>query len=545
MLTELGFCQEFPMPPSSALEALVVGAGPTGMIAAIELQRRGINCRIVERRAGPADTSRAITVHARTLEILDDIGIVERWLHGGVRNDGYVFNFRGSDVKPRLDYTRLPTRYPYVLMFNQNESEKFLRDHLEHNLHLPIEWSTELTDIREDDAGTVSVTLTHKTDGDREETIHPQWVVACDGLHSPTREALGIKYDGSEYEGMVMQMVDARLEHFEGSDHLLHYYISENTFLMIGRLEGANHRVLVSAQGDIAEVAKSDLITPIVAADLPGVVIGEPEWKTSWEIWIRKAEQYRKGHVFLCGESGHIHSVAGGQGWNVSMQDAYNLCWKLALVIQGKAGDALLDSYEREREPVSEQVIEGSSLIHEIIMAHGAGLDERMALTQTDGWNDNAVARVSGLSYNYRNVQPSPDGCITDALPAAGDRIADVQLSEHLRFHQLLAHTRFTLLILVNSLDESAINAARAIAGNVRTMYADLIRPELISPSTPHPWPGVLPIEDVEGRTARAFGAAPGGEMLLIRPDGYLACRMPLSRSDALHAFLTDFLDLH
>ena len=104
-------------------QVLIVGGGPTGLGAAIELRRRGIHCRIIERRAGPSHTSRAITVHARTLEMLDDIGVAERFLHGGVRNDGYIFNFKGSDVKPELDYTRLPTRYPFVCMFNQNETE--------------------------------------------------------------------------------------------------------------------------------------------------------------------------------------------------------------------------------------------------------------------------------------------------------------------------------------------------------------------------------------------------------------------------------------
>ena len=532
------------MKSTEAPEVLIVGAGPTGMVAAIELRRRGLSCRIVERRAGPVDTSRAITVHARTLEILDDMGIAERWLHGGVPNKGYEFNFRGSDLKPHLDYTRLPTRFPFVLMFNQNESEKILRDHLQSNLGLPIEWNTELSEFSEDAAGRVTVTLRHTADGDREEIIHPQWVLACDGLHSPTREALGIKYAGSEYEGMVMQMIDARLENFEGTDHLLHYYMSENTFLMIGKLEGPNHRVLISAQGSVDEVVKSDFITPIVKADLPDVKIGEPEWKTTWEIWIRKAEQYRKGHVFLCGESGHIHSVAGGQGWNVSMQDAYNLCWKLALVIKGKAGDGLLDTYELERDPVSDQVIEGSSKIHEIIMAHGSGLEDRMALTQTDGWNDEAVARISGLSYNYRDVQPVPGNAITGGDLHAGDRIRDVEISAHLRLHQLLGHTRFTLLIFADEAQGSQIDTARALVTDLEKVYGDLIRPELFAPETVHPWPNVLPIADPELRVRQALGVGSGGEMLLVRPDGYLACRLPLSCGEELHAFLREFLAL-
>ena len=156
-------------------EVLIVGAGPTGMVTAIELRRRGIECRIVERRSGHGITSRAITVHARTMEILDDMSLAPRFLQGGVLNEGYIFNFRDSDLKPRLDYTRLPTRYPFVCMFNQNETEKILRDHLELNLNLSIEWSTELTDISEDAAGKLTVALQHKADdsdrGDRPPTM--------------------------------------------------------------------------------------------------------------------------------------------------------------------------------------------------------------------------------------------------------------------------------------------------------------------------------------------------------------------------------------
>jgi 2-polyprenyl-6-methoxyphenol hydroxylase-like FAD-dependent oxidoreductase len=524
-------------------QVLVVGAGPTGLGTAMELRRRGIQCRIIERRPGPSDTSRAITVHARTLEMLEDIGIVERFLHGGVRNDGYVFNFKGSDMKAGLDYTRLPTRYPFVCMFNQNETEKVLRDHLEHDLSLSIEWSTELTSIEESADGTVTVSVNHKTgNSESKEIIKPDWVIACDGLHSPTRECLGFKYEGSEYEGLVMQMVDAELENFEGSDHMLHYYIAEDTFLMIGKLAGPNHRVLVSSQGDSGEFAQEDHIGPIVADHLPTVKIGEPEWKTTWEIWIRKADAYRKGHVFLCGESAHVHSVAGGQGWNVCIQDAYNLVWKIALVIQGYAKPALLDTYEREREPVTDQVIEGSSAVHEIILAHGQGLADRMALTQSENWQDNAVARISGLSYNYRGLIELPSGTATHWDPAIGDRAPDVTISEHLRLHQLFSHTRFTLLGVLGQTQGEQLASASAALDAIQAGYAACVKFELIAPTEPHPWPALLPIADPEGNVARTLNVSDNGEFVLVRPDGYIGFRCNIDEYALLERYLASFL---
>ena len=525
-------------------QVLIVGGGPTGLGAAIELRRRHIDCRIIEQRAGPSQTSRAITVHARTMEMLDDIGVAERFLHGGIRNDGYIFNFKGSDVKPTLDYTRLPTRFPFVCMFNQNETEKVLRDHLENVLGLPLEWNAELTGIEERDDGTVTATISHDANsGRREEVVNPQWVIACDGIHSPTREFLGIQFEGSEYEGMVMQMVDARLENFDGTDHLLHYYMTKDTFLMIGKLAGPNHRVLVSSQGDPEEFARTDQITPIVADHLPDVRIGEPEWKTTWEIWIRKAETYRKGHVLLCGESAHVHSVAGGQGWNVALQDAYNLIWKLALVINGYAYPELLDTYEREREPVADQVIEGSSSIHEIIMAHGGGMKDRMALTQTQNWNDNAVARISGLSYNYRGLIDLPDGTSTHWEPAIGDRMPDVTISHYLRLHQLFSHPHFTLLAVLGDVSERQLDAAAAALTAMRETYARCVKFELIGPSVPHPWEGLLPIEDKEGKVVKALQVSSDGEFVLVRPDVYIGYRCTLEEYELLEQFLDSIVN--
>ena len=328
---------------------------------------------------------------------------------------------------------------------------------------------------------------------------------------------MGFKYTGAEYDGLVMQMIDAELTDFGGSDHLLHYYMSPTTFLMMGKLAGPNHHVLLSSRGDVKEIEQKDLISPIVAQHLPQVVIGTPEWKTTWAIWIRKAGTYRKDHVFLCGESAHVHSVAGGQRWNVCLQDAYNLVWKLALVIRGQAKPALLDTFMREREPVTDQVIEGSSAVHEIIMAHGSGMQERMALTRTAGWQDNAVARISGLSYNYRGLIDVPAGTPADHNPAIGESLPDVAISEHLRLHQLIAHTRFTLLIVLRGTEVDVVGHARAAADAIQC-FAACVRIELIAPKVVHPWPGLLPIADAQGRVAKTLNAAIDGEFILVRP---------------------------
>lgn len=306
-------------------------------------------------------------------------------------------------------------------------------------------------------------------------------MIGCDGIHSPVREALEFKYEGSEYDGLVMQMIDVQLGNFFGTDHLLHYHISKDTFLMIGKLSGPNHRVLVSAQGDVSEIEQQDLISPIVRLHLLDVEIGEPDWKTTWEIWIRKADTYRQGHVFLCGESAHVHSVAGG-------------------------------------------------------------LEERMALTQTDGWQDDAVARISGLSYNYRDLIEVPDGTRSDYEPAIGDRLPDTEISPHLRLHQLIAHTRYTLLIVLPVCSDEALGSATEVAVALSARYPWSVRVELIAPDIPHPWSGILPIADPHGRVASLLNTSSAGEFVLIRPDGYIGYRCPLEDGARLEAFLATYL---
>ena len=272
------------------------------------------------------------------------------------------------------------------------------------------------------------------------------------------------------------------------------------------------------------------------------MTFGEPEWRTTWDIWVRQVDSFRRGHVFLCGESAHIHSIAGGQGWNVCIQDAYNLAWKLALVVQGQAKEELLDTYERERKPVSDQVIEGSSAIHEIILSHGEGVEDRMAMTQTENWQDNAAGRISGLSYNYRDAIDLPAGTANHWEPAIGDRVPDANISEDLRLYELFAHPRFTLLGVLGQSEGPQVTHAAAALETVQDRFPSSIRFELVAPGVPHPWDGLLPIEDLEGKVRETLNVSEKGEFVLVRPDGYIGFRCKIDEFALLEQYLESFL---
>ncbi|MBF6303050.1 FAD-dependent monooxygenase [Nocardia amamiensis] len=189
---------------TSVAPILIVGAGPTGLTLAHELLRRAVPCRVIDKRSGPATTSRAFTVHIRTLEGYDRAGIVDRLLELGVWSGGMVFHFQGDDEPERLDFTRLNDRFPGILILEQDCLEGVLRDQLA-SCGVFVEWDTELCSLTIDDDGPVNATLIHTdADGRKDvELVRPDWLVGCDGVRSTVRNLRGLDFIGDEYGAMI------------------------------------------------------------------------------------------------------------------------------------------------------------------------------------------------------------------------------------------------------------------------------------------------------------------------------------------------------
>lgn len=520
---------------SMSIDVLIVGAGPSGLVLATELARRAVNFRIIDSKPASSPTSRSFTLHARTMEMFHDIGLSHTFLKEGLQNHGFLFNFQGQPTRPRLDFEHLDTAFPFILMLSQDRIESTLLDHLSTQYDVHVDWNTTLTNLSFEESQHAYSAIIQLPDGARQQ-VHPKWIAGCDGVHSKTRVEAGLSLEGEMYEDII-QLMDAHVNGFQGDDDRVHYYMSKNKFLFLARLPNDMHRILVSDKRDVGELDIEEarqVFQDVVDSFLEGVTLDTPKWVSKWRVWKKLAKTYTKMNVVLVGDAVHTHSPSGGQGMNCGMQDAYNLGWKLALVVQGKAASALIKNYESERKRIGAQVVAGSDAIHNVILAHGKGLKGRLELTKKEGWHDEAVQRISGLSYHYRDVEPLSSDLEERSGARAGERAVDVELEDEIRLHDVIRGPGFTLLLASGADVKVAemldmIRVARSGLGKdvkvvVVGKVADL--PEGAADQC---------IADKRGGFEERYGTTDGGHAILVRPDGYIAIHLALGEQKTMH----------
>ncbi|MGY2116557.1 FAD-dependent monooxygenase [Nocardia gipuzkoensis] len=566
---------------------LIVGAGPAGLTLALELLRWGVPCRVIDKRPGPAATSRSFTVHVRTLEGYDRAGVVAPLLDMGIWSGGMVFHFEGDEREAeRLAFEQLSYRYPGILLLEQNRLESFLRAHLAARGVL-VEWSTELRAFTTSDSGRVTATLVHTNASTPvAEVVNPDWLVGCDGVRSTVRTLLGLDFRGDEYTGS-MRMMDVAMFGLPHNDTDIHYDIHRGEMLLTAPLPTeaqlpTNYRVLIhdptparKAKPEL-DAARAEFQQAVERHFGATALLGEPKWATVFEIWRRVSSAYRIGNIFLCGDAAHVHSPAGGQGMNASIQDALNLGYKLAGVAAGEAPEEVLNTYEVERRPVAEQVIEGTHRLHSFMMAHGKSIEDRRAVIRAPGFKQAAAEQIAGLSYSYREVIAQPPGLLPLEGLRAGDRAPDVAITPTLWLHDLLRHPGYTLLVLQRHPQSTlAVWAAQAAQPYGRRLRVVAItstdstrrwRPPWRRQRRRHCrswtswWPrrtdgGALP--GASGLTPEVGTAAPTGAVVaesndvfdmygdsatdslcLVRPDGHISLRCRGTDGSALLAML-------
>jgi 2-polyprenyl-6-methoxyphenol hydroxylase-like FAD-dependent oxidoreductase len=504
----------------SQVPVLIVGSGAAGTMLALTLARHGVAARVIDRLPAPSRFSRAVTVHARMLEIFEQIdpALVKRYLERGVHSPGYVMHFvddkgKRRDVRPGLDFTVLHSRYPMLLVHSQDETEATLRSYLKEKYGGETEWGLTCNAVTQQ-GELVEATL-QSADG-AIETVSCQYLVACDGANSRIRQQLALAQEGSDYAGTVLQNLDIELLDFPDKDEWIHYCMGPAHFVMVAKMQNGYTRLLMSQPADKADVAETpqSVFSGILAKHFDGIRFGKTLWHSRWASQVRLAHTYRKGNVFLAGDAAHVHSTAGGQGMNCCMQDAWNLGWKLALVLQGHARPELLDTYESERKPIGKQVIEAASKIHELFMAgRNSGADALLALKQS-GFLAELVGKVSGLAYHYRG---DADAAADEGMPRAGDRLPNVPLTGAHNgkwLTDLIRHGGFTLLVCAHE------DSVRLNLPSRRGLVTELL--------VPAP-PALLPAD-----------AAP--QLYLVRPDGYLALRCPAADAAQVTALLNTIL---
>ncbi|HSZ77008.1 MAG TPA: FAD-dependent monooxygenase [Chthoniobacterales bacterium] len=345
-------------------DVLIAGAGPVGLTMASELARYGLSVRLVDKNTERTDKSKALVLWARTLELMERMGTdsTQRFIDAGLKIQGA--NILSGRVEiAHVEMTHIASRYNFVLMIPQSETERLLEEHLE-TLGLKAERQVELKQLKSGADG-VSCTLLH-SDG-REETAEASWLIGCDGAHSTVRHQLGMEFLGSTMLSDWI-LADIHLSGVAGAPAINIFWHAEGV-LALFPLRGTRYRVIADIGESSGSIGEGNRPAPtleevqrILEVRGPGGIrASDPVWLSSFSINERKVSDYRSGRIFLAGDAAHVHSPAGGQGMNTGMQDAINLAWKLALVSRGIcAPEPLLSSYSAERSAIAKLVLEAT-----------------------------------------------------------------------------------------------------------------------------------------------------------------------------------------
>jgi 2-polyprenyl-6-methoxyphenol hydroxylase-like FAD-dependent oxidoreductase len=519
---------------------LVVGAGPVGLTMAAELARHGCRCRIIDRLAAPSGYCKAIGVTPRTLEVWEDMGVARPMIDAGVWLTGLRMIVPGQPVRDAMrDFSDLPYG---ELGIPQYQTERILTEHLA-RLGIAVERGVALSNVR-DDGKRVSAELT-RADG-RTETAEFRFVVGCDGAHSVVRHAAGIGFPGDAFpmefmlgDVMVDWDVPRGLAVFAIEPHddappdfvvvipqpeRQRYRISMLAPPEPDALGGDEHGIMADRPGP-----SLDELQAVTDTLLPGKPrLADLRWSSRFRISMRIADKYRAGNLFIAGDAAHIHPPTGGQGMNTGIQDAYNLAWKMALVLRGAADEALLDSYEAERRPVGVDVVERTK---EASLSFGRERKaDRLADTQ--------------ILVSYRDsawVEQAAD----EPGPRAGDRAPDAhglrrgQVGFPLRLFDVLRGTEHVVVVFRDGSSRAPDRALETLAQEIKLRYGDLVRiVALTAFDTPSAdLIGVPLLRDAEGAFVHTYAVA-DGSLLVIRPDGYIGFRGRLTDVAGVGAFL-------
>jgi 2-polyprenyl-6-methoxyphenol hydroxylase-like FAD-dependent oxidoreductase len=337
------------------VNVLIAGAGPVGLTLANELARYGISVRIVDKAAERTDKSKALVLWSRSLELFDHAGYVEPFLAAGMPVHGAQMS-NGKDVIARVSLDDVDSPYPYALMIPQSDTERVLEEQLAKR-GVKVERTVALESFT--DQGSQVQAVLRKANGEGE-TLTADWLVGCDGAHSTVRHGLGFTFDGTT-QPSDWYLADGMVSGLDPKDRL-HIFWHRDGILAFFPIGGGRWRVIAdlgpaTSEGHCPDPTLDQVQALITLRGTHGIVIKDPYWLASFRINERKVPKYGRGRAFLAGDAAHIHSPAGGQGMNTGMQDAFNLAWKLSLVIGGVCKPSLLDSYSVERSAVGDMVL--------------------------------------------------------------------------------------------------------------------------------------------------------------------------------------------
>jgi 6-methylpretetramide 4-monooxygenase / 4-hydroxy-6-methylpretetramide 12a-monooxygenase len=553
---------------STAPDVLIVGAGPTGLTAALEAIRHGLSVRVIDQNPARSIHSKALVVHSRTLEIFQDMGLASCVLNNGRKFD--ALNIHTPDRRlARIVFEELDWQdaiFPFWLSIPQSETERCLEEHF-NALGGFLERGTELIDL-EQFPDFARVRLKHRDD--LIETVEVPWVVGCDGARSRTRKLLGLEMIGKA-DDHVFILGDIRIGWDVPEGEGINILSPDGIVLIVPMPQPKRYRIIAH----MPKLTISDM--PHITLDcLQGLVnqrtnfearLSNLTWSSVFSSKHFVVSHHRQGRVFMAGDAAHIHSPVGGQGLNSGIQDAYNLMWKLALVQKGKAWPKLLDSYTAERHETAEDLIAGVGMATKILTVKyrlAQKVRDQLAgvLLHLDPVRNQTGRNVAMLDIKYqagpavaKDLLPTHGfmrwlNINSNGLPKGpfpGMRAPNVMLSENGNvpgnsLFDLFHGTQHTLLIFSGLTESPDFQALVELSTGIQLQYQAQIRPYIISLEQPPALNGGGHfVHDSDSSIHRAY-AARQPSLYLIRPDKYVGYRSRGIDQSQLSAYLDSIL---
>lgn len=484
------------------VSVLIAGAGPTGLLLAAELQRRGVSCKLIDARPGPLHWDRATVIHPRSLEVFESLGLIDRFLEAGTKQR-FVKMYSGGQLLGELDLSECGSRHGFNLGLSEEATESILTDYL-CGFGGSVHRSTRLVGVNPHSAGVLAEL---ERDGQRCR-IEAEWIVGCDGVHSAARELCGIVLEGHDISE-PWAVFDATIAGWTDGFEVNVGYL-DSIPVILTALPARRWRVYLrpsAADSDLVADAASTLRQ--YAAGASFVDVANP---TRFHCASKVADRFRSGRVLLAGDAAHLCSPAQGHGMNTGLQDAFNLAWKLALVCKGIADASLLESYEAERRPVAEMVARSGDITErgELLADPAERRDRDVAIRTTfadAASRHNEIVAETELNVAY-SASPIVYGERSGAL-AAGERLPST--------------------ISVRAVGHTLVLAGDATAGDSEVASLLEALRDVVHDSRVFEAVVSMDADDVPDNC--------GTTLIAVRPDGYIGMRCERDHLAALEQY--------
>jgi 2-polyprenyl-6-methoxyphenol hydroxylase-like FAD-dependent oxidoreductase len=493
-------------------EVLIAGAGPSGLVLASWLHRLNIPIRIIDRAEAPGKTSRAIAMHARSLEFYAQLGLADTIVRAGIEIETLRIHV-GERVVARFELSRIGTGlspFPFVLALAQDEHERLLIEHLQQS-GITVERGVELTDFKQSSTG-ISAVLRK---GDERETCEVKYLCGCDGASSTVRRLIGADFPGGTYE-QIFFVADV-LASGPRPTGAFNVHVARNGFCIVMPVRTTGTIRLIGlvppAKQHLASITYNDLADEVLRSTR--LHIESVNWFSTYHVHHRVADTFRRGRAFLVGDAGHIHSPAGGQGMNTGIGDAVNLAWKLGDVLRKRAAPEILDTYQIERIAFARWLVDWTDQLFKLIATRsrllgflrGASLVSIAPLVLRFRRARRALfRRLSQIEIQYRKSPLSAGG---NGGIHAGDRLPWVSTAGHDNFAPL-----------------RELNWQIHVYGEVKAQLRDVARKQQLS------------VHEFDWSPAAEQAGLVRAALYLIRPDGYVALIDPHQDVTALRSYL-------